>query len=67
MANLHHLNHFLRKSPRFLLLDQLRKEAFQIGEAHQLRKFGGASIGQNPAFGDNDDAVADLFDDFKHM
>ena len=67
MANLHHLHHLLRNGPRVLLLDQLRKDAFKIGQAHQLRKVGGASIGQDPAFGDHDDAVADLLDDFKHM
>src|ERR1039457_4120559 len=67
MANLHDLHHLLRNGPRVLLLDQLRKDAFKIGQAHQLRKIGGAGIGQDPALGDNDHAIADLLDNFKHM
>ena len=67
MGTPHHIDHSLRNALRVLLFDQLRKDAFKIGQAHQLRKVGGAGIGQDPALGDNDHAIADLLDDFKHM
>jgi hypothetical protein len=52
---------------RVLLLNQLRKDAFKIGKAHQPGEIGGRSVGQDPALCNDDDAVADLLDDFKHM
>src|ERR1700685_3404923 len=67
MANLHHLDHLLRRAAGILLLHQLRKHALKIRQAHQFGELGGMSVGQNSALGNHDHAAANLLDHFKHM
>ena len=67
MATVHHLYYLLRDTPCVLLLYELRKNAFQIRQAHQIRKIGGASVGQYSSLRNHDDAIANLLDHFKHV
>ena len=67
LANLHHLNHLLRECARILLLNELCEDAFEIWQTHQLGQVAWMRVGENPALRNDDDAVADLLDDFKHM
>jgi hypothetical protein len=67
MAELHHLDHLLGNGPRVLLLDQLREDAFKIGQAHEAGELRGTGVSENFSLGDDDDAIADLLDDFEDM
>src|ERR1700748_2832132 len=67
LGNLHHLDHLLRQAARILLLHQLRKHAFEIGKAHELREVRRPSVSQDVSFGDDNDAVANLLDHLKHV
>ena len=48
-------------------LDELGKNALEVGQAHEPRQFGGRRVGKHSAFGDDNDASANLLDDFEHM
>ena len=50
-----------------LLLDQLREDALEIGQLHQLCQFSRGGIRENRSAGDHDHSIADLFNDLKHM
>jgi hypothetical protein len=50
-----------------LLTDELGKDAFEAAELHDGCELGGWSVGEELALGEDDDAVADLLDDFEDV
>src|ERR1035437_6485376 len=49
------------------LLDELREDAFKVGELQRSPEFGGRRVGEDSAFGDDNDSVADEFDNLQDM
>ena len=50
-----------------LLLDELGEDAFEVGELEGGFEFGGWGVGEDLAFGDDDDAIADELDHLKDV
>ena len=67
MADAHDLNDLPCNGCGVLLLNQLRKDAFEIGETHQLRQFGGRCVGQNSSPPNHHDSFTDLLHRFQHV
>ena len=57
----------MRDGARVLLLHQLGEDAFEVGKAREFGQFGWFRVGEDPAPGNHNDAVADLFDGFKDV
>ena len=67
MLRRHGFNKLPGEGAGVVLLDELREDAFEIGQGEQAFEVGWSRVGADAAAGEDDDAVADLLDDFEHV
>jgi hypothetical protein len=67
MSGLHDFDDGTRAGARVLLLDELREDTLKVGKTHKAGEIAGRRVGEDFAAGDDDDAAADLFDDFENV
>jgi hypothetical protein len=67
IAHLDGFDYFAGYRFRIFLLNQLRKDAFEVGQFHELGQFGRAGVGQYFAFRYDHNAATNLLHDFENM
>ena len=67
MVDRHNVDELIGNALGILLLDELRKNALEIGERQRSLEFGGGRIGENLAFRDDDNSVTDDLNYLKHV
>ena len=67
MVDRHDIDQFASNALGILLLNELSEDALEIGEREGGLEFGRRRVGQDFSLCDNDDAMADEFDDLKDV